>query len=165
MNQMTTMASAHFIDTVKKGMRNVHRRLSVITLGPCQQLWMRGSHGNKLRSSEFYWLVLYFKGTVPALFLFSPVIHFPEILQASENSSRISPQWSEASRNHPVPWLCCLKDVGVKRDTKKDPFLPLWRRTPSNFSFSSSCRLISTYSCGEEKGSRVCVRELSLSPQ
>jgi hypothetical protein len=155
------MASAHFIDTVKKGVRNVHRRLSA-TLGPWKQLWTRGSQDNKLRPSEFYCLFSISRGQ--SLLCFSSLqwntsLKFSWLLRTDLESAH-----SDQKRAEPILSLgsFCLEDVGVKRDTKKGPFLPL-RSSPSNFSFPSSCRLRSTYPCGEEKGGRVCMRELSLS--
>lgn len=51
-----------------------------------------GSRDNKLRSSELCCLSSVSRGTVPALFLFPPVRRFPEMLLASQNSSRNSAQ-------------------------------------------------------------------------
>lgn len=63
-----------------------------VTLGPYQRLWLGGSRDNKLRSSELCCLSSVSRGTVPALFLFPPVRRFPEMLLASQNSSRNSAQ-------------------------------------------------------------------------
>lgn len=120
-------------------MRNVHRRLSV-TLGPCQQPRMRGSQDNKLRSSEFYCLFSISRGQ--SLLCFSSLqwntsLKFSWFLRTALESAH-----NDQKQAEPILSLgsCCRKDVGVERDTKKAPFLPLWH-SPSNVSFSSFYRL------------------------
>lgn len=123
--------------------------------------------GRKSRqSTPIQWVllpVLYFKGTVPALFLFSPVKHFPEMLLASENSSRNSPHWSAASRTHPVPRIMLSLGCRSRKRHLGSPFLPLV--SLSNSPFSSFYRLSMTYTCGACKRREVCMRRLSLSQQ